>query len=168
MTTSNASRAFVTSAVCLLLIACGRQDPEPPAEEPVADATESLPAAEPPALPRSPAPQGARVFFISPADGETVPNPVRVEFGVEGMALVAAGVQQENAGHHHLLVDAGLPDMSLPIPADAIHIHFGDASTSTELTLAPGEHTLRLLYGDHLHVPHDPPVMSEPITITVE
>jgi hypothetical protein len=58
--------------------------------------------------------------------------------------------------------------MALPIPADANHIHFGDGSTSTELTLAPGQHTLRLLLGDHLHIPHDPPVMSEPITVTVE
>ena len=65
-------------------------------------------------------------------------------------------------------VDADLPDPGMPIPADENHIHFGDGSTATELTLAPGEHTLRLILGDHLHIPHDPPVTSDPITITVK
>ena len=82
--------------------------------------------------------------------------------------MVAAGVNEAHSGHHHLLVDTDLPDMGLPIPADTNHIHFGDASMSTELTLEPGEHTLRLLLGDHLHIPHDPPVMSDTITITVK
>jgi hypothetical protein len=65
-------------------------------------------------------------------------------------------------------VDAGLPDPGLPIPADENHIHFGDGSTSTELALAPGPHTLQLLLGDHLHIPHNPPVTSEIISITVK
>ena len=85
-----------------------------------------------------------------------------------GMSVVAAGVYEAHSGHHHLLVDTDPPEMGLPIPADANHIHFGDGSTSTELELAPGQHTLRLLLGDHLHIPHDPPIMSAPITITVE
>jgi len=97
-----------------------------------------------------------------------VTNPVSIEFGIEGMSVVTAGVNDTHSGHHHLLVDTGSPDLGLPIPADANHIHFGDASTSTELTLEPGQHTLRLLLGDHLHIPHDPPVFSDTITITVE
>ena len=120
------------------------------------------------AMPRTASPEGARVFFISPADGDTVSNPIAIEFGIEGMSVVAAGMNDAHSGHHHLLVDTGVPDVGLPIPADANHIHFGDASTATELTLAPGEHTLRLLLGDHLHIPHNPPVVSDPITITVE
>ena len=119
-------------------------------------------------LPRTASPAGARVFFISPANGDTLINPVRVEFGIEGMTVAAAGLNQENSGHHHLLVDTDLPEISMPIPADQNHIHFGDASTSTELTLAPGEHTLQLLLADYAHIPHDPPVISERITITVE
>ncbi len=110
----------------------------------------------------------AAVFFITPGDGDTVSSPVTVEFGLSGMSVVTAGVNEAHSGHHHLLVDTDPPNMGLPIPADANHIHFGDASTSTELTLEPGEHTLRLLLGDHLHIPHDPPVMSDPITIIIK
>ena len=95
-------------------------------------------------------------------------NPIAIEFGIAGMSVVAAGMNDAHSGHHHLLIDTDPPDMGLPIPADAHHVHFGDASTSTELTLAPGTHTLRLLLGDHLHIPHNPPIMSEPISITVE
>lgn len=155
----------VSTAAFLMLGACGQQEAEPvAAEEPVADAATS----EPVTMPRTASPDGAQVFFISPADGDTVSNPVAIEFGIEGMSVVAAGVNEDHSGHHHLLVDTGVPDTALPIPADANHIHFGDASTATELELAPGEHTLRLLLGDHLHIPHDPPVVSDPITITVE
>ena len=157
-------------AMLLLTSACNRQDAEPvaadePAAEPAAIIHENQAMSLPP---RTSAPGEAAVFFISPGDGDTVANPVRIEFGLDGMSVVAAGVHEAHSGHHHLLVDTDLPNMGLPIPADANHIHFGDASTSTELTLEPGEHTLRLLLGDHLHIPHDPPVMSDPITITVK
>jgi hypothetical protein len=158
-------------AALFLIGACGRQEAGPvaaeePAAEPAAEAMAET--AQPAALPRTPSPEGARLFFITPADGDTVSNPVTVEFGLEGMDVVAAGVNAAHSGHHHLIVDADLPDLSMPIPANENYIHFGDASTSTELNLEPGEHTLRLLLGDHLHIPHDPPVMSETITITVE
>ena len=84
------------------------------------------------------------------------------------MSVVTAGDATPQSGHHHLLVDADLPNLSLPIPATDNYIHFGDGSTSTEISLEPGTHTLRLLLGDHLHIPHDPPVVSDPITINVE
>jgi hypothetical protein len=35
------------------------------------------------------------------------------------------------------------------------------------VTLPPGKHTLQLVLGDHNHVPHNPPVISKKITITV-
>ena len=165
MTRRNYVPLAISAAAFLMLGACGQQDAEPvAAEEPAADATMS----ETMAMPHTASPEGARVFFISPADGNTVSNPIAIEFGIEGMSVVAAGVNEDHSGHHHLLVDTDVPDTGLPIPADANHIHFGDASTATELTLAPGEHTLRLLLGDHLHMPHDPPVVSDPITIMVE
>jgi hypothetical protein len=125
-------------------------------------------SAAPAGLPKTSSPEGASVFFISPADGETVANPVKVEFGIAQMTVVKAGEMAADAGHHHLLIDTGLPDLALPVPADDKHRHFGDASTSTELTLEPGQHTLQLLFADHLHIPHDPVVASETITITVE
>ena len=91
-----------------------------------------------------------------------------IEFGIEGMTVVRAGVEEAASGHHHLIIDADLPPLIAPIPASEHYIHFGDASTSTEVTLEPGRHTLQLLLGDHLHIPHDPPVTSDVITITVE
>ena len=114
------------------------------------------------------APKGAELYFISPADGAVVKNPVRVAFGLKGMGVAPAGVDKENTGHHHLLIDTGLPNLELPIPADDRHKHFGGGQTETVVELPPGQHTLQLLLGNHLHVPHDPPVLSEKITITVE
>jgi hypothetical protein len=119
-------------------------------------------------LPRSERPQNARLYFIAPVDGETVSSPVTVRFGLAGMGVAPAGVDKANTGHHHLLVDTELPRLDLPVPADDQHRHFGAGQTEVELELEPGEHTLQLLLGDHNHVPHDPPVVSERITITVE
>jgi hypothetical protein len=167
----NLSRGISSIAIAgaiTILTGCGQQDASPEAEEPAAAEMQQAAPEQPAALPRSPSPESARLFFITPADGETVSSPVAVEFGLEGMDVVAAGVSEVHTGHHHILVDTGLPNLGLPIPADENHIHFGDASTSTELTLEPGEHTLQLLLGDHLHIPHDPAVMSDTITITVE
>jgi len=120
------------------------------------------------APPRSPAPEGARAFFITPANGATVTTPFTVEFGIEGMSIEKAGVAEANSGHHHLLIDTDLPPLGMPIPADDNHRHFGDGSTSVELNLEPGEHTLQLLLGDYLHIPHEPPVTSEVLTVVVE
>lgn len=118
-------------------------------------------------LPRSTAPADARVYFISPLDGDTVTSPVTIRFGLQGMGIAPAGVAMENTGHHHLLIDAGLPPFDQPIPADEHHRHFGKGQTEAVVPLAPGPHRLQLLLGDHLHLPHDPPVLSEPITVTV-
>lgn len=154
---------FAALAACLLA-GCGGEPADPPAAT-AEPAEKPAPAA---ALPRTPSPEGAAVTILTPADGDTVSNPVHIEFGIEGMLVMPAGTEHPMSGHHHLLVDTDLPDPGMPIPKDAHHIHFGDGSTSTDLTLEPGEHTLQLLLGDHLHIPHDPPVVSEPITITVE
>ena len=160
---SEAIQVFL-AAMFLVLSGCDEQQAKVPASA-IAD----HPAASAPvAMPRTASPEGASVFFINPADGETVSSPVSIEFGIEGMSVVAAGTDQPHSGHHHLLVDTGLPELAMPIPADSNHIHFGDASTSTELSLEPGEYTLQLLLGDYLHIPHDPPLVSQRIAITVE
>ncbi len=163
---SNKLAHVISAATIVLISACGQPDTEAPATE--APAPEAVAVEEPAGLPRTASAPGASVFFITPADGATVSNPVTIEFGIDGMIVVAAGVNDAHSGHHHLLVDTGLPTLDLPVPADPNHIHFGDGSTSTELTLDPGEHTLLLLLGDHLHIPHEPPVSSPTITITVE
>ena len=159
-------RIAATTIAFLCVGACGQQQSEqvPGSESMQADA-------EPAAVPmpeRTPSPAGARVFFITPADRDVAANPIRIEFGIEGMYVVKAGDDRPSSGHHHLLIDTGLPDLRAPIPADDRHIHFGDGSTTTEISLPPGEHTLRMLLGDHRHIPHDPPVVSDAITLTVQ
>ncbi len=119
-------------------------------------------------IPRTPSPDDARLYFISPTDGATVSSPLTVRFGLAGMGVAPAGVDAPNTGHHHLIVDAPTPSTDLPVPADAKHIHFGKGQTETTIELEPGSHTLQLVLGDRNHVPHDPPVVSERITITVE
>lgn len=146
----------------VLLAACAER-----AEDEAPDSARET-AEAPSGLPRTASPEGARVFFISPADGDIVSSPVQLEFGIEGMRVVPAGVNEPDSGHHHLIVNAGLPDMTRPIPMNEQYIHYGDGSTTTELTLEPGEYSLQLLLGDYLHIPHDPPVASEVIRITVE
>jgi hypothetical protein len=118
-------------------------------------------------VPRTPSAPGAELYIIAPADNATVTGPVTVRFGLKGMGVAPAGIQLADTGHHHLLVDADLPPLDQPIPADANHVHFGKGQTETTLTLAPGKHTLQLVLGDHLHIPHQPAVVSKKITITV-
>ncbi len=120
-------------------------------------------------MPRNASPEGASVYIISPADGEVVSGPVTVKFGLQGMGVAPAGIAYPDAGHHHLLVNATeMPAMNMPIPSDDVHRHFGKGQTEATLALEPGTYTLQLLLGDQNHVPHDPPVMSEKITIVVK
>ncbi len=120
-------------------------------------------------LAATPAPKGASVYIISPADGATVSSPVTVRFGLKGMGVAPAGVDKEGTGHHHLLIDATTPPVpDQPLPSDEHHRHFGGGQTEVTLELAPGAHTLQLVMGDKAHVPFDPPVMSKKITIHVK
>jgi hypothetical protein len=117
---------------------------------------------------RSPAPQDATAFIITPQDGATVTSPVTVKFGVKNMSIAPAGDNKPASGHFHLLVDTdGLPPLDQPIPKDAQHIHYGKGQSEATLELPPGRHTLQLLLGDFQHIPHQPPVASDRITITV-
>ncbi len=117
---------------------------------------------------RTPAPKGGEVYIIMPSDGATVSSPVTVQFGLRGMGVAPAGVEKANTGHHHLLINQKLEDYDSAIPSDDKHKHFGGGQTETTITLAPGKHTLQLVVGDHNHVPHMPPIVSKPITITVK
>lgn len=120
-------------------------------------------------LPRTPAPAGAKVYFIGTENGATLINPVTIRFGLAGMGIAPAGTVKENTGHHHLLIDvAELPAVDMPLPNDDKHRHFGGGQTEITLELAPGKHTLQLLLGDANHIPHDPPIVSDKITVEVK
>ena len=117
----------------------------------------------------SKSPADATVYIIEPVDGQTVSQRFKVKFGLSGMGVAPAGINQENTGHHHILIDGEvLPDMTKPLPATDKIRHFGGGQTETELVLPPGKHTLQLLLGNYAHIPHDKPVLSEKITITVK
>lgn len=124
----------------------------------------------PPALAAlSPAPENARAYIISPADGATVPEEFTVKFGLSGMGIAPAGFDKAGTGHHHLLIDVDeLPALTEPLAATTKIRHFGGGQTEAKIDLSPGEHTLQLLLGNYTHVPHDKPVLSEKIHITVE
>jgi uncharacterized protein DUF4399 len=157
-------RTFILAALVLAasLASLPRADAQTPTAAPA-----GAPAA---ALPRTPSPPGAEVYLIGPKDGAKVKSPVRVQFGLkDNMGVAPAGVKFDNTGHHHLLIDTDAPaNMGAPLPATDNIKHFGKGQTETSLTLTPGKHTLQLLLGDQNHVPHDPPVISKKITITVE
>lgn len=123
-----------------------------------------------------PSPEGAEVYFIGLEDGATVTGPVTLHFGLSGMGVAPAGTDLADTGHHHLLIGRapmgegpdGADEWLYGLPADDNHRHFGGGQTQVTLDLEPGEHTLQLVLADMNHVPHDPPVYSEVITIAVE
>lgn len=120
-------------------------------------------------LPRTASPAGAEAYIISPKDGATVNGTFKVQFGLRGMGIAPAGVDVPETGHHHLLIDLkDQPDMNAVLPTTDNIRHFGKGQTETELNLTPGQHTLQLLVGDKNHIPLNPPVESQKITITVK
>lgn len=152
----------ILAGLAVLLHACESRQDQP------ATATSGSGSSATSLAPRTPAPTNARVFVVTPTDGETVSSPVLVQFGLEGLDIAPAGTYEPETGHHHLLIDTQLPAVDLPIPADENHIHFGKGQTETGVELSSGPHTLQLLVGDGNHVPHQPLITSEKITITVE
>lgn len=121
------------------------------------------------ASPQESGSKAPEVYIISPTDGSTVARTFTVKFGLRGMGIAPSGIDRENTGHHHLLIDTKvLPDMTKPLQATDKIRHFGGGQTETTVTLSPGKHTLQLLLGNYMHVPHEPPLMSQKITVLVE
>lgn len=123
----------------------------------------------------TPSAPGAKVYFVNLSEGDSVSGGVKVIFGLTGMGVAPAGTEADNTGHHHLLINRapfgeGAEDEDLianGIPTDDNHKHFGKGQTETVLDLPPGTHTLQMVFGDLYHVPHNPPVVSDVISITV-
>ncbi len=120
------------------------------------------------AIAQTPSAPGAKAYFINLKDGQHVKSPVLIQFGLAGMGIAPAGSTNEGTGHHHLLVDGALPATGTPIPMDTSHMHFGRGQTETSVTLPPGQHVLQLALGDGGHILHNPPVVSDKVTITVD
>lgn len=124
----------------------------------------------------TPSAPGTNVYFVNLKDGDTVKSPVKVIFGLSGMGVAPAGTEKEKTGHHHLFINRpplgegedGADELIYNIPADENHVHFGGGQTEVDVELPAGTHTLQLVLGDKDHIPHDPPVVSETISITVE
>lgn len=115
----------------------------------------------------SSSPKGAEVYIISPTDGDSVGSQITVRFGLRGMGVSPAGIDKAKTGHHHLMIDAKkLPALDKPMGKEVMH--FGGGQTEKTIELSKGTHTLQLILGNHLHIPHNPPVVSEKITITVK
>tara|TARA_B100000886_G_scaffold180319_1_gene123675 strand:- start:2087 stop:2470 length:384 start_codon:yes stop_codon:yes gene_type:complete len=108
------------------------------------------------------------LYFIEPEDGKTYTTEVAVKFGLKDFGIAPAGYNIPNTGHHHLIINAELPDLNLPIPANENYMHFGLGQTETTLRLEPGTYSLQLLMGNYLHIPHEQPLLSKVISITVE
>ncbi|WP_295686111.1 DUF4399 domain-containing protein [uncultured Nevskia sp.] len=151
----------------VLLAACKKEEAAP-AAAPTAEPAAAAPEAAAEGLKSSPAPEGAKVSFAELKDGATVSSPLLVKFAVEGIALAPAGAVEPASGHHHLVIDAELPPPDAPIPANANYVHFGKAQTEATIELTPGTHTLQLVYGNGMHVPFNPPLASDKITVTVK
>ncbi len=108
-----------------------------------------------------------KVYFINLQDGDILKSPFLVQFGLTGKGIAPAGVDIENTGHHHLLINVDEIDYSSPIPSTSQHLHFGLGQTETKLDLPSGKHRLQLILGDKHHIPHQPPLASEVIEVTV-
>jgi len=107
------------------------------------------------------------IYIVQPAAGAKVKSPVTVLFGLRAMGIAPAGVKFDNTGHHHLLIDTEPPaDLTQPLPVSD-SIRFGKGQTETTLDLAPGKHTLQLVFADFTHTPFTPNLASTRITITV-
>lgn len=145
-------------ATTLALSACHHSEQASPA----ATASSEAPVA------RQQAPAAAKVNFVGIKNGDSVTSPFKVGFHVTGMTVAPAGSTAPDSGHFHLIIDSELPPQDAPLPANEHVRHYGKGQTETTLTLPPGQHTLQIEFADGAHVPFNPPVVSNRITITVK
>jgi len=108
-----------------------------------------------------------KVYFINLKDGDELKSPLLIQFGLSGKGIAPAGIDVDNTGHHHLLINVDEVNYSMPIPSSKQHLHFSLGQTETILSLPPGRHKLQLILGDKFHVPHDPPLVSEIVEVNV-
>lgn len=109
------------------------------------------------------------VRFVAPTDGETVSSTFTVVMAASGIQIEPAGDIHDAAGHFHILVDKDWVPAGEVIPLETEgYLHFGKAQTQAELTLEPGEHTLRLQVANGAHQALEGDEYRAEITVTVE
>lgn len=162
----NPWKAAPLLAAALILATGAAWGQDAPAAPPAAPHDHA--ATEPAKSGRTPGRKDAQLYIGWPNDGMVVAPHFKVWFGLRNFGVAPAGVDRDSTGHHHLLIDTALEHPDEPIPNDKQHLHFGNGQTETYLDLSPGRHTLQLVLADGNHVPHDPPIISKKITITVQ
>ena len=116
----------------------------------------------------TPSPPDAEVHIIWPKNGQVIRGgKFWIRMGAKQVGIAPAGVKKPNTGHHHLIIDAEVPPLNDEIPSNKNYRHFGGGQTEARISLPPGRHTLQLIMGDHEHIPHNPPLVSQRITVTV-
>ncbi len=103
----------------------------------------------------------AKVFFVSPKDGETVKQDFVAKFAVEGLKVEKAGAIVPGTGHFHVLIDTPPLTEGQAIPMDEKHLHFGKGQTEAPLKLKPGTHTLVLQFADGAHRAYNKMLIQE-------
>jgi hypothetical protein len=158
---------FTVTIVASLIACTSNDDKTTEAKEEGHDAHAATTAAvEMPPMPEVPA--NAKVYFGNLKDGQAVTSPLKVEMVVEAMQVdTANGILKPASGHHHILVDMDSIKTGEVIKKDSVHIHFGNAQTSAEITLPPGKHSLTLQFADALHRSYGSRLTSK-ITVDVK
>lgn len=183
--TLDAIRYFcIILCMMLMVAACGRGSRDAEAEptntpEPAPTEVPAEPEPEPTEVPQEEAgathdddaadaeTSAANVFFRMPTNNAIVPPTFSVTMGATGVAVDPAGEIIENSGHMHILVNQDFIPAGEVIPNDERHIHYGDASLATELTLPVGSHTLRLQLANGAHIALDGDEYRDEIVVTV-
>ena len=145
-------RSIIVFSALAIFSSCADQPSSPAAtstdtmsHESHAMAQESAPALEA-------VPDNAKVFFRNIKTGDLLTSPFKVEMGVENMSVdTANGKIKPASGHHHILIGLDSVAAGTVVPKDSVHLHFGNAQTSTEIKLPSGTYKLTLQFADALH-----------------
>ena len=114
-----------------------------------------------------------RVFFVSPKDGATIPREATLEFGSEQYTISAVppgeiteSQVRAGTGHFHVGIDTNCLPAGTIIPKADPWVHFGKGTSTAEVSLTPGKHTLTVQAGDDQHRTKEG--LCETITVNVE
>ena len=136
-------KTLLLSALCAIAFSCS-QPAKAPAENHEGHNHESM-------APEEMDEATGGVFFANLENGDTVTNPVYLEFGVEGMEVRPSGEIVEGTGHHHLLIGNAFLAKGEVVPADENNIHYGGGQTSDTVTLPIGEVRLGMQFANGVH-----------------